>query len=160
MAESAEWFYASGDRQNGPVRFSDLQDLIANGTVGGSTLVWKQGMDEWAPASRVPGLHSGPAAGSPPPLRTAAARSPDLQQAGTTKLAAGICGILLGGLGVHKFIYGATTPGVILLLITVCTCGVGAMATGIIGLIEGIIYLTKSDEEFYETYIVGKKAWF
>ena len=31
---------------------------------------------------------------------------------------------------------------------------------GIIGLIEGIIYLTKSDEEFYNTYQVGKKPWF
>ncbi|MEX0716039.1 MAG: hypothetical protein WD066_05605 [Planctomycetaceae bacterium] len=29
-----------------------------------------------------------------------------------------------------------------------------------IGLVEGIIYLTKSDEEFYQTYIVGKKEWF
>ncbi|NNC62181.1 MAG: hypothetical protein HKO11_07575, partial [Eudoraea sp.] len=31
---------------------------------------------------------------------------------------------------------------------------------GLIGLIEGIIYLTKSDEEFYNTYQVGKKPWF
>jgi hypothetical protein len=32
--------------------------------------------------------------------------------------------------------------------------------TYILGIIEGIIYLTKSDEEFYQTYQVGKKAWF
>jgi hypothetical protein len=31
---------------------------------------------------------------------------------------------------------------------------------GIIGLVEGIIYLTKPDEEFVATYIVGKKGWF
>ena len=31
---------------------------------------------------------------------------------------------------------------------------------GVTALIEGIIYLTKSDEEFHETYVVGKKAWF
>ena len=31
---------------------------------------------------------------------------------------------------------------------------------GLVGLIEGIIYLTKSDEEFYNTYQVGKKPWF
>ena len=30
----------------------------------------------------------------------------------------------------------------------------------IIGLIEGIMYLTKSDEEFYETYMLGEKTWF
>ena len=34
------------------------------------------------------------------------------------------------------------------------------MATGLVGLIEGIIYLTKTDEEFYTTYQVGKKPWF
>ncbi|MDN3709307.1 hypothetical protein QW060_20020 [Myroides ceti] len=33
-------------------------------------------------------------------------------------------------------------------------------ATSIIGLVEGIIYLTRSDEEFYNTYMIRKKAWF
>jgi hypothetical protein len=36
------------------------------------------------------------------------------------------------------------------------TCGLA----GIIPFIEGIIYLTKSDEEFYNTYQVGQKEWF
>jgi hypothetical protein len=31
---------------------------------------------------------------------------------------------------------------------------------GIIGLIEGILYLTKSDEEFVSTYITNKRGWF
>jgi hypothetical protein len=30
----------------------------------------------------------------------------------------------------------------------------------IIGLIEGIIYLTKSDEDFYQAYAIQKKEWF
>jgi len=72
------------------------------------------------------------------------------------KVMAGICGILLGGLGVHKFILGYTKEGVIQLVLSVVTCG----AAGIIGLIEGIIYLTKSDEEFVNTYITNKKGWF
>jgi TM2 domain-containing membrane protein YozV len=76
------------------------------------------------------------------------------------KVAAGICGILLGSLGIHKFILGMTTPGLIMLLVTVLTCGVGGVVMGIIGLIEGIMYLTKSDEEFHQTYVVDKKAWF
>jgi TM2 domain-containing membrane protein YozV len=73
------------------------------------------------------------------------------------KIAAGILAILLGPLGVHKFLLGYTTEGIIWLIISLCTCGV---VTSILGLIEGIIYLTKSDEEFYQTYQVGKKAWF
>lgn len=76
------------------------------------------------------------------------------------KVAAGICGILLGALGIHKFILGLTTPGIIMLVVSVLTCGFGAIPMSIIGLIEGIIYLTKSDEEFYQLYGVNKKGWF
>ncbi|HEY6122497.1 MAG TPA: TM2 domain-containing protein [Pyrinomonadaceae bacterium] len=72
------------------------------------------------------------------------------------KIAAGLCGILVGWAGVHKFILGYTTEGIIQLVISVFTCGFG----GIIGLIEGIIYLTKSDEEFVRTYIQNKRGWF
>lgn len=80
------------------------------------------------------------------------------------KILAGVLAILLGALGVHKFILGYTKEGIIMLAITLIiglfTCGIGASAMGIIGLIEGIIYLTKSDEEFFNTYQVGKKPWF
>jgi TM2 domain-containing membrane protein YozV len=85
---------------------------------------------------------------------------PAVREAGSTKLAAGLCGILLGSFGVHKFVLGMTTPGIIMAAVTVLTCGIGSVAMGTIGLIEGIIYLTKSDDEFYETYIVEKKPWF
>ncbi len=72
------------------------------------------------------------------------------------KILAGILAIVIGSLGVHKFILGYTQEGIIQIVITIVTCGIG----GIIPLIEGIIYLTKSDEEFYQTYQVGKKGWF
>ena len=81
-------------------------------------------------------------------------------QGADKKIAAGIVAILLGSLGVHKFILGYTTEGIIMLLVTVLTCGFGAMITSIIGIVEGIIYLTKSDEEFVRTYIQSKKGWF
>ena len=71
------------------------------------------------------------------------------------KVVSGIFAILLGYLGVHKFYLGYTKEGIIQILLT-CLCGVGA----IIGLIEGIIYLTKTDEDFYQTYQVGRKPWF
>jgi TM2 domain-containing membrane protein YozV len=72
------------------------------------------------------------------------------------KVMAGVLGIVLGAWGVHKFILGYTQEGLIQIGITIITCGIG----GIIGLIEGIIYLTKSDEEFVRTYIQNKKGWF
>ncbi len=86
------------------------------------------------------------------------------------KLAAGICGILLGGLGIHKFILGYNQEGIILIsvyllafIIAMVTCGIGTpliFLPTIVGIVEGIIYLTKSDEEFVQTYIVNKKPWF
>ncbi|GAA3760362.1 TM2 domain-containing protein [Flavobacterium ginsengiterrae] len=72
------------------------------------------------------------------------------------KVVAGILGILFGGFGIHKFVLGYTKEGIIQIIATLVTCGAGSL----IGFIEGIIYLTKSDEEFYQTYQVGKKGWF
>jgi TM2 domain-containing membrane protein YozV len=83
-----------------------------------------------------------------------------LQEANSKKIAAGVCAILLGSLGIHKFILGMNTAGLIMLLSTILTCGLAAAVFHVVGLIEGILYLTKSDEEFYRVYIVGKKEWF
>jgi TM2 domain-containing membrane protein YozV len=81
-----------------------------------------------------------------------------LQDASSKKLAAGLLGIFMGQLGIHKFVLGYTTSGVIMLVVSL-TC-IGAPIMHIIGLIEGIMYLTKSDEEFYQNYIANKKEWF
>ncbi|MDB6122130.1 MAG: hypothetical protein JWQ71_1123 [Pedosphaera sp.] len=82
----------------------------------------------------------------------------------SNKIVAGICGILLGSLGVHKFILGYTIAGIIMLLVSLVggfvTCGAGWGVMHIIGMIEGIIYLTKSDEEFVQTYVINKREWF
>lgn len=84
--------------------------------------------------------------------------------AANKKLAAGLCGILLGGFGIHKFILGYTSAGVTYLLISLVggmvTCGATTAVMGIIGLVEGIIYLTKSDQDFYNQYIAQQKQWF
>ena len=89
---------------------------------------------------------------------------------------AGLFGILLGGLGIHKFVLGYSGEGAIMLSLAliglllgvvggVICCIPGVLVilpcvTGIIGLIEGIIYLTKSDEEFIEIYQIGRRPWF
>ncbi|HXF43384.1 MAG TPA: TM2 domain-containing protein [Pyrinomonadaceae bacterium] len=99
------------------------------------------------------------------------ARMPEQRPQGAEKkIAAGICGIVLGGLGIHKFILGYQQEGIILLatylvsfIIAMVTCGIGTpliLIPTIVGIIEGIIYLTKSDEEFVQTYIRNKKPWF
>jgi TM2 domain-containing membrane protein YozV len=63
-----------------------------------------------------------------------------------SKLAAGLLGIFLGGLGVHRFYLGYTLIGICQILVTVVggiiTCGIGWIAGGIWGLVEGILILT------------------
>ena len=80
------------------------------------------------------------------------------------KLAAGLTGIFLGAFGVHKFILGYTKSAVIMLAVSlaggVVTCGLASFVMGVIGLIEGIIYLTKTDAEFQAQYLDGQKDWF
>ncbi len=84
------------------------------------------------------------------------------------RIVAAILGIFLGWLGIHKFILGYQKEGIILLGVTLLgfmfSCiGIGIFLvwfTMLIGVIEGTIYLTKSEEEFYNTYQVGRKPWF
>ena len=72
------------------------------------------------------------------------------------RIIAGVLGIVLGSFGIHKFILGYTKEGIIQLVISFISCGI----LGLIGLIEGIIYLTKTDEEFIEIYQNNQKPWF
>ncbi len=102
---------------------------------------------------------------SPMPMQHMPNYGADGKPAGSEKkIVAGVCGILLGGLGVHKFILGYTTEGVIMLLTTllgaIFLCGIPSIVMSVIGLVEGIMYLTKSDEEFSSMYVFNKKGWF
>ena len=85
-----------------------------------------------------------------------------------SKAAAGLLSIFLGMWGVHKFYLGYTGTGLLMLGITLLGILLAIVVIGIfmvmamvtIAIIEGIIYLTKSDEEFHQTYVVNKKSWF
>ncbi len=76
------------------------------------------------------------------------------------KLVAGLLGIFLGEFGIHKFYLGYTTEGIIMLLVTLLSAGLAGVVVWVIGIIEGITYLAQSDEQFHETYVLGKKGWF
>ncbi|QDU57702.1 TM2 domain-containing protein [Aeoliella mucimassa] len=127
-------------------------------------LVWRDGMADWVEAVDLGGLEVELPPPAPPTSPYASPQTTSTHQfkgdSNGTKIVAGLCGIFLGWLGVHKFVYGATTPGIIMLLITICTCGWAAIIVWGIGAVEGIIYLTKSDQDFEEEYMIGKKGWF
>ncbi|MCT0231361.1 NINE protein [Synechococcus sp. CS-1324] len=76
------------------------------------------------------------------------------------KLVAGLLGLFLGSLGIHKFMLGYTRSGIIMPLVTVLTCGFGGFVMGVIGLIEGIVYLAATPKDFKATYIDAQKEWF
>lgn len=57
-----------------------------------------------------------------------------------SRMTAGLLGIFLGALGVHRFYLGYTSIGVLQILVTIATCGIG----GFWGIIEGILILSGS----------------
>lgn len=77
---------------------------------------------------------------------------------------AGLLAIFFGWLGIHKFYLGYPMPGFIMLGITLLggtvTFGLASIAMGIIGVIEGILYLTRSQLEFEQLYVCAKREWF
>jgi TM2 domain-containing membrane protein YozV len=143
-------------QQYGPVSAEQLRRWLGENRVNAQTLIQPEGVSEWRPVSTFPEF-----AGdlkSAPPLAAPPLTGGDVRA--SNKIAAGICGILLGSLGVHKFILGYTGTGIIMLLVTLLSCGLGGVVMHVIGLIEGIIYLTKSDAEFIRLYVDGRKEWF
>lgn len=139
-------------KEYGPITPEQLREWMLQGRVNLQTPVRSEAGGDWRPLAAWPELS--------PPSDVPPLPPPTLSDRASKKIAAGVCGILIGALGVHKFILGYPGPGLIMLLVSVLTCGIAAPVFAIIGLIEGILYLTKTDEEFVRTYVDGRKEWF
>jgi len=120
-------------RQYGPVSAEQLRDWVAQGRANAQTLAQPDGSTEWKPLSQFPEFAGAVVTLAAPPRM-------DPYDQRKSKLVAGLLGILLGGLGVHRFYLGYTAIGVAQILVTFITCGVGA----IWGLIEGILIMVGS----------------
>ena len=66
MSNVAEWFYARGDQQQGPVTLDGLRALAAAGQLVGTDLVWQNGTPDWRPAAEVPEIFQAPTAAAAP----------------------------------------------------------------------------------------------
>lgn len=100
-----------------------------------------------------------------PPPPPAPVSPPPATPSGSSdrKVIAGVLGIILGCIGVHKFYLGYQKEGIIMLICGVVgcfVCGIPTVAMGAIGLVEGILYLTKTDADFERIYVQGRKPWF
>ena len=93
-------------------------------------------------------------------------QQPYAQAAPSTKdhVAAGLLAIFLGSLGIHKFYLGYNTPGFIMLAVTIVgsifSLGIAGLAMVVISIVEGVLYLSKSQTEFEQVYVFNKKEWF
>ena len=75
-----------------------------------------------------------------------------------SKVAAGLLALFIGGFGIHKFYLGYIGAGFIHIILTFTIIGIPV--NWVITLIEAIIYFTKSDEDFYQTYEVRRRNFF
>jgi TM2 domain-containing membrane protein YozV len=115
------------------------------------------------------------------PLRARATVCPEcgcdqVEGQDSQRLAAGLLAIFLGMFGVHKFVLGYTGEGTAMLVSSVVSLLVGVVGgaccffpallllvpliIGIIGFVEGVVYLSQSDADFIRTYQVGRRPWF
>jgi TM2 domain-containing membrane protein YozV len=167
---SQEWFVDVAGQQYGPMSELELRLSLQQKRASATDVFWTQGMPEWTPLAEIPELRYmiekippdanrlPPPPGQPQDSQKAIEESEILSK----KTAAGILGILLGGLGIHKFILGYTKEGIIMLLVSVIgfMLIVPYIAMSIIGLVEGIMYLCAPDEEFVRLHKDHTHAWF
>ena len=90
-------------------------------------------------------------------------KSVTLEGAHSKKIAAGwtavgLSLVGLGWIGTHKFMLGYQSAGLISILLSLLCLPM--VLFNILSLVEGIIYLTRSDEVFYQRYILNEKNWF
>lgn len=71
-----------------------------------------------------------------------------------SRIVAAVLAWFLGTLGIHQFYVGNTKRGLIYLLVSVITCGFGAIVIWILSIVDMVKYLQcKDDEEFNEKYV-------
>lgn len=156
--DGKRWYYARGNEVLGPVHEEQLSSMAAQGELQPHDYLWREGMVDWIAGSEVPEIFEPPRTPPTPPVPQLPL--PQRADALARKIAAGVCGILLGAFGVHKFILGYTSTGLAMLLITLCTFFLAYPIMHVIGIIEGVIYLVKDEDEFYRDYIVRSRRWF
>ena len=168
------WHYTRrGEQQPAPISQSALVNLIASGDVGAEDHAWCETMSTWDVVSRipqlapfaVPSLPGAMVGGGSPSFAPAAQRptsvsgeSAEYRAFVSKKTGAGILALFLGNLGVHKFMLGLTTGGLTTLVLFLLLIPIPFLT--VVSFVEGVIYLSKSDEQFYQDYAVRKKQWF
>ena len=145
----AKYWIIENGRQAGPF---EKEELVNHG-LNANSMVWCDGMAGWTRASEVADLESNippipPTPQTPPPFY-GAYNQPARPIYKKDRVLTGLFAILLGGLGIHYFYLGKVGPGVVCILASLVSCGIWQIVT----LIQGIMMLVMTDEEFNFKYV-------
>lgn len=152
-----EFYIIYNGRQVGPLPVDQLE----NYGLSDNSMVWAQGMPDWAPAHTVPELHHILQKGrtSPPPFNSQYPPYPprndffdSLSSTGTSgksHLAFALFAFFLGCLGVQYFYVNKINAGVITIILTAITCGLWA----IVPFIQSVLVLVMTQEEFERKFV-------
>ena len=106
---------------------------------------------ETPPERPTPPAPETPPEPEPPP-------NPSVPAVRKSKTTAALLAFLLGGIGAHKFYLGYTGAGLIHLGLSLTV--IGALINVPVCVVEFLIYLSKSDEEFHRIYVLNRKRFF
>jgi TM2 domain-containing membrane protein YozV len=158
-----QWYAKTGDGQTyGPVTRQELDQWANEGRLTSESQVLREGSQQWQwatdlyphlaqvrPVAASGGsdnpfafIDTGGGGGALPTGYSGGVATPPFagQVSDKSKIAAGLLGLLLGSIGVHRFYLGFTGIGILQIVVTIATCGIG----GWWGIIEGIMILVGS----------------
>lgn len=141
----ASWYLLRNGQTYGPYPEEQIRQWVRAGQIAPDEKLNREGDANWLSLDMIPEFGADRAAAPPPP----AAYPPGARD----KTTAGILALLLGWLGIHHFYLGNTNIGIIYLVISLCT---GTSVGWVLGVIDGIIYLTKPEDQFQRCY----RNWF
>lgn len=124
------WYYQQGTERKGPVDEATIRSLISGGVISIDTLVWTEGMPSWAALQQ-----TSLAAGMPVPPPSPAAFQAAANANAKDRVAYVLLAVLLG-CGIHNFYAGYNTKGIIQLLVSILTCGLGWIFMWIWAIVE------------------------
>lgn len=140
----SEWYIVYNGQQVGPMS----KEQLVNYGLNPQSKVWREGMAEWVDAYTVPELMGIMPAGASV-AQSSSSTKPVYTGSGKSNIVAGIFAIVLGSLGLQYFYCGKIGGGIVFLLLYWCTCGIW----GILSLVQGIMMLTMSQEDFDRKYV-------
>lgn len=153
----ANWYIYYDGQRVGPMTAENL--LAYNPTP--QSMVWTEGMEQWQPIYTIPELmgmlnSSNPHFSHPHYAPGSEAYAPPVYKpSGKDKLACGLLAILLGTLGIQYFYLGKVGAGLLTILLSIVSCGLW----GILVLVQGILMITMSQQEFDRKYVYTDR-WF